>query len=297
MRVAITGSSGLIGTALSRHLVDDGHEVVPVVRRRPDDNEIGWSPAENRIDDNAFDGIDAVVHLAGPGLGDHRWTASYKRELVSSRTVGTALVAEAVRTAARPPLVLLSGSAIGYYGSSPTATFDETDGSGEGFLADLCVSWEAAAEPARTEQTRLVLLRTGIVMSADGGALRRQLPLFRFGLGGRMGDGRQWLSWISIHDVIRAITHLLSSPVSGPVNLTAPGPVTNAEFTRTLGKELGRPTFLRLPKLGPKLVLGRELADNLLFTGQKVLPAVLEQSGYGFLHPDLESALRAVLAK
>lgn len=297
MRVAITGSSGLIGTALSLHLEDHGHEVVAVVRRPPNDNEIGWSVEENRIDENAFDGIDAVVHLAGAGIGDHRWTAGYKQELLNSRTVGTGLVADAVRNADRPPAVLVSGSAIGYYGASLTETFDETKDSGKGFLADLCVSWEAAAERARTEQTRLVFLRTGIVMSSDGGALKKQLPLFRLGLGGRMGDGSQWQSWISIQDVIGAITHLLTGYVSGPVNLTAPNAVTNDEFTRTLGRVLNRPTFLPVPAFGPKLLLGGELADNLLFRGQRVLPAVLERSGYEFVHPDLEPALRALLGQ
>ena len=297
MRIAITGPSGLIGTALSRRLTGDGHDVVAVVRRQPNDNEIGWSVTENRIDDNAFDGIDVVVHLAGAGIGDHRWTDDYKRELLESRTVGTALVAEAVRSASPPPSVLLSGSAIGFYGSSPTATFEEGDDSGKGFLADLCVAWEAAADPARTEHTRVAFLRTGIVLSADGGALKKQLPLFKFGLGGKMGSGHQWQSWISIDDVVGAITHLLSSDVSGPVNLTTPLPVTNSEFTKTLGKVLGRPTLLPIPKFGPKLVLGGELADNLLFRGQKVLPTVLQRDGYEFQHPDLDAALRSVLGK
>lgn len=297
MRIAITGSSGLIGTALSRRLNAEGHDVVAVVRRQPNDNEIGWSVAENRIDDNAFDGVDAVVHLAGAGIGDHRWTDDYKRELLESRTVGTALIAEAVRSASRPPSVLLSGSAIGFYGSSPTTEFEETDASGEGFLADLCVAWEAAASPADTEHTRVAFLRTGIVLSADGGALKKQLPLFKFGLGGKMGAGDQWQSWISIDDEVEAIVHLLGSDVSGPVNLTAPNPVTNADFTTTLGDVLGRPTFLPIPKFGPKLVLGGELADNLLFSGQKVLPTTLQNDGYEFRHPDLEAALRAVLGK
>ncbi|MCP3856377.1 MAG: TIGR01777 family protein [Actinomycetia bacterium] len=297
MRIAITGSSGLIGTALARHLREDGHEVVPVVRRPPGDNEIGWSVDENRIEDNAFDGLDAIVHLAGAGIGDRRWTARYKRELLNSRIVGTSLVAEAARTAANPPSTLLSGSAIGFYGSSLTSSFDESDGAGEGFLADLCVAWEGAAASAETEATRLAFLRTGIVMSPKGGVLKKQLPLFKYGLGGRMGDGQQWLSWISIHDVVGAIGHLLTSEVTGPVNLTAPSPVTNARFTKNLGEVLGRPTVLPVPKLGPKLLLGGELADNLLFSGQKVLPTVLQRDGYEFVHPDIEAALRGVLAR
>lgn len=297
MRIAITGSSGLIGTALTTRLTNDGHEVVPVVRHKPGDNEIGWSIDENRIDDGAFDGIDAVVHLAGAGIGDKRWTDEYKREILDSRTVGTALVAKAVNDAANPPSVLLSGSAIGIYGASPTATFDENDAVGDGFLADVCEAWEAAAAPAQIDGTRVVYLRTGIVLSAQGGALKKQLPLFKFGLGGKMGNGSQWQSWISIDDETAAIAHLLASDVTGPVNLVAPNPVTNAEFTDTLGAVLKRPTVLPIPKFGPKLLLGSELADNLLFSGQKVLPSVLQNDGFEFSHPDLTSALRSQLDK
>ncbi len=295
MRIAITGSSGLIGTALSRHLSSKGHEVIAVVRRTPKDHEIGWSVKEGRIDDGAFEGIDGVVHLAGAGIGDHRWTDAYKQELVESRTVGTKLVADAIQAAANPPSVLVSGSAIGYYGDSLTATFDETSAQGDGFLAELCGKWEAAAQAAASEHTRVAMIRTGIVLSGDGGALKKQLPLFKMGLGGKMGHGRQWQSWISIDDVVGAIAHLLTNPIDGPVNLTAPNPVTNAEFTDTLGDVLGRPTFMPIPTFGPKLVLGGELAEALLFTGQKVVPGVLQESGYNFSHSELESALRAVL--
>ena len=297
MRIAITGSSGLIGTALSRRLNDDGHEVVPVVRHSPGDGEIGWSITERRIDEGAFDGLDAVIHLAGAGIGDKRWTESYKAEILTSRTVGTALVAQAINDASTPPPVLLSGSAIGYYGASETASFGETDPNGEGFLADVCEAWESAAAPAQAGDTRVVFLRTGIVLSAEGGALKKQLPLFKFGLGGKMGSGNQWQSWISIDDEVGAIVHLLDSDVAGPVNLTAPNPVTNAEFTTTLGQVLSRPTFLPIPKFGPKLVLGGELSDNLLFSGQKVLPTVLQDDGYEFAQPDLESALRGLLER
>jgi len=309
MRIAITGASGLIGTALSRRLRDDGHEVVPVVRRAPRANEIGWSIAENRIDDGAFDGIDAVVHLAGAGIGDHRWTDEYKREIIQSRTVGTALVADAISAAvsasasgsssgsANGPKVLLSGSAIGYYGASLDTTFDEQSPAGTGFLADVCEAWEAAAAPATGADVRVAYLRTGIVLSNEGGALKKQLPLFKFGLGGKMGSGDQWQSWIHIDDEVAAIVHLLTGDVSGPVNLTAPNPVTNAEFTDTLGDVLGRPTFLPIPKFGPKLVLGGELADNLLFSGQKVVPTVLDGAGFTFAHPTLDGALRDLLKK
>lgn len=297
MRIAITGASGLIGTALSSRLTADGHEVVPVVRRAPGDNEIGWSVDEKRIDDGAFDGIDAVVHLAGAGIGDQRWTDDYKREILESRTVGTALIAQAVNDATNGPKLLLSGSAVGYYGASRDETFVESSPAGTGFLAEVTEAWESAAAPAQIDGTRVAFLRTGIVLSAKGGALKKQLPLFKFGLGNKLGSGEQWQSWIHIDDEVGAIVHLLTSDLSGPVNLTAPNPVTNAVFADTLGSVLGRPTFLPIPSFGPKLVLGAELADNLLFSGQKVMPSALDTDGYSFVHPTLEGALRDLLKK
>ncbi|MEO1057613.1 MAG: TIGR01777 family oxidoreductase [Actinomycetota bacterium] len=296
MRIAITGSSGLIGSALVPRLQTDGHEVVRVVRTTPGDNEIGWSPAERRIDANAFDGIDAVIHLAGAGIGDQRWTDDYKRELLESRTHGTALVAEAIASATDGPSVLLSGSAIGIYGARDDEELTETSDLGDGFLADICKKWEASTGVADAAGTRVVHLRTGIVLSADGGALKKQLPLFKLGLGGRMGTGDQWLSWISIDDEVEAIVHLLGADIEGPVNLTAPEPVTNADFTTILGETLRRPTFLPIPKFGPRMILGREAAENLLFTGQRVLPAVLDADGeFSFHHRDLATALAALL--
>lgn len=297
MRIAITGASGLIGSALSARLKSDGHEPVAVVRRAPGDNEIGWSVDEQRIDEGAFDGIDAVVHLAGAGIGDKRWTDEYKQEIRESRTVGTALVAQAVNEATDGPKVLLSGSAIGYYGSSLDATFTETSPAGSGFLAEVCEAWESSAAPAQADGTRVVFLRTGIVLSAKGGALKKQLPIFKLGAGGKMGSGRQWQSWIHIDDEVSAIVHLLTSDVAGPVNLTAPNPVPQAGFADTLGDVLNRPTFLPIPKFGPKLLLGSELADNLLFEGQNVVPAVLENDGFTFEHPNLDGALRDLLGK
>ncbi len=297
MRIAITGSSGLIGSALSDRLRLDGHDVVPVVRGAPAEGEIGWSPADGEIDDHAFEGIDAVVHLAGAGIADHRWTDEYKRTIRESRTKGTALVSEAIASAENGPTVLLSGSAIGYYGTSPDAEFDESSPPGEGFLPEVCVQWEQATTLAEERGVRVVHLRTGIVLSPRGGALAKQLPLFKLGLGGKMAGGRPWQSWISIDDEVGAIVHLLGSDHRGPANLTAPEPVRNAEFTETLGDVLGRPTVLPIPKLGPRLLLGSELADNLLFTGQKVLPRVLLADGYEFRHPDLETALRALLGR
>ena len=298
MRVAITGSTGLIGSALKPHLESLGHDVIRVVRTSPSDTDISWSPAESRIDAHALDGVDAVVHLAGAGIADQRWTDDYKRELLESRTKGTTLISEAIVSAENGPTVFLSGSAIGIYGSRGDEELSETSAAGDGFLADICVQWEAATSAAEAAGVRVAHLRTGIVLSAEGGALKKQLPLFKFGLGGKMGSGDQWQSWISIDDEVAAITHLLTAGTSGPVNLTAPKPVTNAEFTKALGEVLHRPTILPIPKFGPKLLLGGELAHNLLFTGQKVLPAVLNaDDGFTFRHPDLTTALQALLGK
>jgi uncharacterized protein (TIGR01777 family) len=298
MRVAITGSTGLIGSALTAHLQSLGHEVIRVVRSNPSGSDVSWSPAEGRIDPGALDGVDAVVHLAGAGIGDKRWTDDYKRELLESRTKGTTLISEAIASATDGPSVLLSGSAIGIYGARGDEELTETSAPGDGFLADICIQWEAATSAAEAAGARVVHLRTGIVLSAKGGALKKQLPLFKFGLGGKMGSGDQWQSWISIDDEVAAITHLLTADTRGAVNLTAPNPVTNAEFTDTLGDVLHRPTVLPIPKFGPKLLLGGELAENLLFSGQRVLPAVLDaDAGFTFQHPDLATALRALLGK
>jgi uncharacterized protein (TIGR01777 family) len=296
MRVAITGSTGLIGSALTPHLESLGHEVVRVVRSNPAGTDISWSPAEGRIDAHALDGIDAVVHLAGAGIGDKRWTDAYKREILESRTKGTALISQAIAAADDGPKILLSGSATGIYGARGDTQLNERSGVGDGFLAEICAKWEAATTAAEAAGVRVVHLRTGIVLSTKGGALKKQLPLFKFGLGGKMGDGKQYLSWIHIDDEVAAIAHLLTADTTGAVNLTAPFPVTNAVFTATLGDVLGRPTFMPIPKFGPKLLLGSELAENLLFTGQRVLPVVLEHDpGFQFAYSDLESALQALL--
>tara|TARA_Y100000385_G_scaffold265491_1_gene299819 strand:- start:650 stop:1519 length:870 start_codon:yes stop_codon:yes gene_type:complete len=287
------------------HLESVGHSPVRVVRREARDNEISWSPnaaadQEAAVADLAaqLEEIDAVVHLAGAGIGDKRWSDDYKRVLVESRTKGTALLSNAIAACSNGPQVLLSGSAVGFYGSRGNEDLDETSTPGEGFLADLTVEWEQCTEPATAAGVRVAFLRTGIVLSAKGGALKKQLPLFKIGAGGTIGSGEQWWSWISIDDEVRAITHLLSGDIAGPVNLTAPQPATQADFANTLGSVLKRPTFLPTPKFGPKLLLGGELAENLLFTGQKVHPQVLKNdAGFTFDHPDLETALRAVLGR
>lgn len=296
MRIVISGSSGLIGTALVARLRTEGHEVVRLVRRTPDAGDAQWDPTAGRLEPAALEGADAVINLAGAGIGDKRWTDDYKNELRESRLRTTDLLASTIARLERRPAVLLSGSAIGIYADRGDEVLDESSAPGAGFLADLCVAWEAATAPAEEAGVRVAHLRTGIVLAKHGGALKKQLPLFKLGLGGRFGSGKQWQSWISLDDEVGAILHLLSADVRGPVNLTAPSPVTAKEFTVTLARVLKRPAFLPIPSFGPKLLLGGELVENLLLTGQQVHPRVLQTSGYAFRHSSLEPALRAILS-
>lgn len=296
--IAITGASGLIGSALKRHFESQGDRVIEFTRTGQSSNTtIAWNPATGSIDAAQLSGVDAVIHMAGAGIGDKRWTDEYKKEILNSRVKGTKLLSQAIADTQDGPKVLLSGSAIGIYGESLTTEFNEQSPAGTGFLADVCAQWEAATETASRAGVRVAHLRTGIVLSPKGGALAKLLPLFKVGAGGKMGSGKQWQSWISIDDEVAAIDHLLAAQVTGAVNLTAPRPVTQAEFTKILAKVLHRPSFLPVPSFGPKLLLGSELADALLFTGQKVMPAILQSSGYTFKHSDLESALRSLLNK
>lgn len=299
MRVGITGASGLIGTALAARLRARGDVAVPFVRRAPKDGEIGWDPSNGELDAADLAGLDAVVNLAGAGIGDHRWTDEYRRELVESRTVGTRLLAERIAGAVATggPLVLVSASAVGYYGDRGDEVVDESSAPGDGFLSDICVAWEAAARPAAEAGVRLATIRTGIVLDGQGGALAKMLPLFKLGVGGPFGSGRQWFSWIALADEIAAIEFLLDTPVSGPVNLVAPNPVTNKEFARTLGSVLNRPALLPAPAFAPRLLLGADRADALLFDGQRVAPGVLTDAEFEFTYPTLDGALRAVLAR
>ena len=299
LTVAVSGSSGLIGSALLERLRQDGHTVVPMVRRPAKDGEIHYDPRNGVLDPESLVGVDAVVHLAGAGIGDRRWTDRYRREILESRTLSTSLIAEAMASVANRggPRVLLSGSAIGFYGATGDEELNERSAAGDGFLADVCRAWEAATSPAEDAGVRVVHLRTGIVLSPRGGALKKLLPLFRFGLGGRMGSGRQWQSWISLGDEVGAIVFLLTADISGAVNLTAPAPVTNAEFTKVLASTLSRPALVPVPSFGPKLLLGGELADALLFTGQRVLPERLTDAGYSFEHPTLSEALGTLLQR
>ncbi len=295
LKVAITGASGLIGAALTTRLESLGHTVRPVVRRDAGSGEIAWNPAGGIIEPRDFAGLDAVVHLAGAGIFARRWNEQHKQAIRESRTRGTALLAEALAALDSPPPTLLSGSAVGYYGDRAGAALDETSPPGTGFLADVVVAWEEAAAMAVQAGIRTCFLRTGIVMSADGGALKTQLPLFKAGVGGRLGSGEQYLAWISMRDEVDAIVHLLHSEVRGPVNLTGPTPVTNAEFTDILGDVVHRPTVIPIPKFGPKLLLGGEMAEELLFASQRVVPQVLLDDGFTFTHPTVADALHAEL--
>ncbi len=297
MRVAITGSSGLIGRALAAALAARGDEAVAVVRRAPGPDEIGWDLPAGRIEPADLSGIDAVVHLAGEGIAEGRWTRDRKRAILESRLSGTSVIAEAIAGCASPPAVLVSASAIGWYGDRGDEVLDESSTRGSGFLSDVCAGWEAAADPARRAGTRVTHPRFGIVLSTEGGALAAQLPLFRLGLGGRIGRGDQWWSWVHIGDAVAAVIWMLDGDVSGPVNVTAPAPVTNAAFTRSLAAALRRPAALRAPRFGLHARFGRELAQALLYTSARVVPARLSDGGFGFGHPDLDGAFADLVAR
>jgi uncharacterized protein len=300
VEVAITGASGLIGSALASSLGADGHAVRPVVRPASDgppaDGAIRWDPAAGTIESDALEGIDAVVHLAGAGIGDKRWSPARKREIRDSRVRGTDLLARTLARLSRPPAVLVSGSAVGYYGDRGDEELTEQSAPGTDFLAGVVRAWEAAAQPAVDAGIRTVYLRNGVVLAADGGMLPRLVTLFRFFVGGRLGSGRQWLSWVSIDDEVGVIRFVLDRPdLSGPLNVTGPSPATNAQFTNALGAALHRPTALPIPAFGPRLVLGREMADEMLFVSQRAVPAALIAAGYDFAHPDVATALHEVL--
>ena len=299
VRILVSGSSGLIGTALLPALRASGHAPVRLVRGEPNGpDEITWDIEKQSLDPASLAGIEGVVHLAGAGIGAHRWNEGYKREILQSRVAGTTLLARALAAMPSPPATLVSGSAVGYYGDRGDEVLTESSGAGEGFLAGVAQAWETAAQPARDAGIRTVFLRSALVLSARGGTLGRVLPLFRLGLGGRLGSGRQWWSWISLQDEVAAILHCLAHPdLDGPVNATAPQPVTNGDFTRTLGHALHRPTVLAVPGPALSVVLGREMAHELVLGGQRARPGRLEESGFAFQHPTLDAAMPAILTK
>ena len=293
--IAIAGSSGLIGSALITALRTADHRVLRIVRRAPANaDELHWDPDSGEFDADALSEVEAVVNLCGTNVGQRRWSGAFKQNLRDSRITPTEVLSAAVAEAGVG--VLVNASAVGYYGDTRDRAVDETDSAGRGFLAQLCQDWERATSPARQAGARVVLARTGLVLASSGGALRRLRPLFSVGLGARLGNGRQYMSWISLEDEVRALQFAISDTrVSGPVNLTGPAPVTNAEFTAALGRTVNRPTALTMPKFAVRAALG-EFADEGLLSGQRAIPAILERTGFEFHHKTVGEALRYATA-
>lgn len=289
-RVAVTGSSGLIGSALVARLKSDGYQVQKIVRRATrNQEEVSWDPIKGEIDLDALDGVDAVFHLAGAGVGDKRWSAAYRSEILNSRLLGTTTIANACQQLQTN--VFISASAIGYYGETGNRAVTETDKGGSDFLSVVCREWEAVADLASSVRT--IKLRTGLVLDPTGGALGRMIPLFKFGLGGKLGSGKQWWSWITLHDQIRAMMFLMNSKIEGAVNLTSPNPVTNQEFTASLARILKRPALFPAPAFALKAVLGGFSSEVL--GSKKVIPQVLTDAKFEFEFPFVSDALTALI--
>ena len=289
-RIAISGSSGLIGTALVGHLKSEGHTVQRLVRRAPvASDEVQWDPQTGFVDLTALTGVDAIIHLAGVGVGDKRWTKKFKSEILNSRLLGTTTIAKAV--AELKPQVFISASAIGWYGESGNRAVVETDRVGDDFLAAVCREWESAADLAG--DVRTVKIRTGLVLDPTGGALGKMLPLFRLGFGGKLGSGKQWWSWITLHDQIRAVVFALENQISGPVNVTSPNPVTNQEFTSALARALHRPVLFPAPAIALKIALGGFSSEVL--GSKKVIPHVLQEAGFTWDYPHITEALNQLV--
>ena len=298
MKVLISGSTGLIGSALITLLTDAGHDVIRLVRSRAraDGLAVHWDPESGRIDTDRLEGLEAVVHLAGENIGAGRWSRDRKARIFDSRVKGTRLLCESLANLNHPPQVLVCASAIGYYGSRGAEVMNEESESGAGFLADVCREWEIATEFVGQTEIRVVNLRMGIVLSLAGGPLEKMLPPFKMGVGGILGNGRQYMSWITLDDAVGAIQHtLVTDSLQGPVNNVAPYPVTNREFTKALGRVLRRPTLFPLPGFGLRIMFGREMANELFLSSTRVEPARLLETGYTFQYPGLEDALRHVL--
>jgi uncharacterized protein len=298
MNILVTGASGLIGSALVSFLASAGHDVIRLVRSqpRPGEKAARWDPMAGTIETSALEGVEAVVHLAGESLAE-RWTPEKKVRIRESRVKGTRLLCESLAQMTTPPRVLVSASAIGYYGDRAGEILTEESAAGRGFLAEVCRAWEAATEPASQKGIRVVPLRFGVVLSGTGGALGKMLPPFRMGLGGVLGSGQQYMSWIALDDAVGAIHHtMMTGSLQGPVNAMAPNAVTNQEFTKTLGKVIGRPTIVPMPAFAVRLMFG-EMADEVLLASARVQPAKLLASGYTFRYPELEAALRHLLER
>jgi uncharacterized protein len=289
VKIVVSGASGLIGQPLVRRLRADGHEVVQLVRHEPrEPGDVRWDPAAGELDDAALAGVEAAVNLNGVGVGDRRWTPDYQELIRSSRVNATRTLAAALARLDPLPRVLLSSSAIGYYGERGDEELKESSGPGTSFLADVCQDWEAAARPAEDAGITVTYLRSGLVMANHGGAFGRLLPLFRLGLGGKLGDGSMWWSWITLEDQLGAMLHLLENEMSGPVNITAPAPARNADVTSALGRALHRPAVFAVPKPALRVAVGGFAGE--VTASQRVLPTRLLESGYRFRHPDLDSA-------
>lgn len=297
MKVAITGSTGMLGTALAQRLRSEGHEVMPVVRGDRSNPGAHWDPGANWVREGAFDGVDAVVNLSGANLGDKRWTASRKEELRTSRVDLTRFLVAQLGALPEAPAALVQASAVGYYGDRGDEELDETSSKGSGFLASLVHDWEAEGSKARDHRMRVALMRAGPILSARGGALKKMLLPFKLGAGGRVGSGRQYFSWVSIDDAVSAYVAALTSDLDGVVNVVAPNPVTNAEYTRALGRAVKRPTFLPVPTLALKALYGGELVDEMLLAGQRAIPSRLLERGFEFEHPEIDSALSHILRR
>ncbi len=297
MKVLVTGTSGFVGSALVPFLANEGHFVVRLVRTAPAPgrSEVSWDPARGTIDLDALEGLEAAVHLAGANIAASPWTPETKRHIRESRVAGTRLLCDSLSRLDRPPKTLVCASAVGYYGDRGREVLREDAPPGSGFLAEVCREWEAATEAARRKGIRVVRLRIGMVLSAGGGALARMLGIFRAGLGGRLGSGEQYVSWIALDDLVGAVAYAIrTETLDGPVNAVAPRPVTNREFAKTLGRVLGRPAVVPAPAFALRLVLG-EMADELLLASARAVPDRLILSGYAFRHPELEGALRHLL--
>jgi len=297
MKILVTGSTGLIGSALAQHLSGEGHTVIRLLRARarPGEKGILWDIQMGTLDPQPLEGLDAVVHLAGENIAAGRWTLTRKAIIRDSRVKGTRLLSETLGRLTQPPKVLVCASAMGYYGDRGDELLTEDSASGSGFLAELCREWEAASEPAAARGIRVVHLRIGLVLSAEGGALKQMLPPFKLGVGGRLGNGKQYMSWIALDDLVGVIEHALThDTLVGPANAATPHPVTNLEFTKTLGRVLGRPAVFPVPSFAVRLLFG-EMGDALLLSSARLEPVRLAASGFVFRYPQLEDALRYLL--